>query len=242
MQRAVLADLHLGQHDGDLGRFAATVQQLAERRVDEVVFLGDLFRTLVGFPRFWNDGIRAGLGLLRGLRSAGVRVVLVEGNRDFYLDGKALEPFLDLATGAHSFVVAGRRFLLEHGDLVNRRDRSYRLWRMISKSNFARFFAGVLPGPLARRIVTNTEARLATTNFSYRRTLPVEDLVAAARRHFRAGVHVVLWGHFHDPWEFREGRCEAFVVPAWMGAGQVVWIGADGEVILGEPGTSAASR
>lgn len=235
MQRAVLADLHLGQREGDLARFAACVQEIVERRAEEVIFLGDLFRTLVGYPRYWDDGIRAGLDLLRGIRSRGLRVVMVEGNRDFFLDHPALGPYRDLAAEAHSFTAGGRRFLLEHGDLVNRRDRSYRLWRATSKSRLARFSAAWLPGPLARRIVVRTEARLATTNFSYRRALPVDDLEAAARRHFRAGVHVVLWGHFHDPWEYRDGLCEARVVPAWMSGGHIAWVGESGEVTISGP-------
>lgn len=232
MVRAVLADLHLGQHPGDVARFAAAVRTMARRGVGEVVILGDLCRTLVGFPRFWDEGVRQGLLVLGELRRAGVRVVFVEGNRDFFLDVSALDPFRDVAVRAHSFAVGGRRFLLEHGDLINRHDRSYRLWRAVSKSRIARFFAAVLPAGLARCIVARTEARLATTNFAYRRALPTADLTAAARRHFAAGVHAVLWGHFHDGWRFEEGGCEALVVPAWMRAGEVAWIDQNGRLTM----------
>jgi len=235
MVRAVLADLHLGQQPGDVTRFAAAARDIRRRGVGEVVILGDLFRTLVGFPRFWDDAVRQGLSVLGELRGAGVRVVLVEGNRDFFLDVAALEPYRDAAVAAHSFAVGGRRFLLEHGDLVNRRDRSYRLWRGVSKSRVARFFAAVLPSALARRIVASTEARLATTNFSYRRALPVAELEAAARRHFAAGVHAVLWGHFHEGWRLEEGEREALVIPAWMRSRQVAWIMPDGRVTVEGP-------
>jgi UDP-2,3-diacylglucosamine hydrolase len=228
MLRAVLADLHVGQTPGDLERFLAAVAGLRGRGVGEVVFLGDLFRALVGFSRFWDDSVRQGLDALAELRQDGARVVLVEGNRDFFLDAPALDPYRDAAGMVHSFTAGGRRFLLEHGDLLNRNDRSYRFWRAVSKSRPARVWARLLPRRLAQRIVFGTESRLKETNFSYRRELPVRDLERAARRHFAAGVDVVLWGHFHRAWQLAEGDCVARVIPGWMESGAVVWVGEDG--------------
>ena len=228
MLRAVLADLHLGQVTGDMERFSAALARVRSRGAGEAVFLGDLFRTLVGFERFWDAGVRAGLEELAGLRRHGVRVVLIEGNRDFFLDASELGPYRDAAVQAHSFSAGGRRFLLEHGDLVNSRDRQYRFWRTLSKSSTARLWARLLPGFLAKRIVHGTESRLSQTNFSYRRELPEEDLVRAARRHFAAGVDVVFWGHFHREWRLRDGGREAAVVPGWMETGTIVWVEDDG--------------
>jgi UDP-2,3-diacylglucosamine pyrophosphatase LpxH len=236
MLRAVVADCHLGQVDGDLERFAALTAALASRGVGEAVFLGDLHRSLVGFERFWDSSARVALEALAGLRRAGVRVVLIEGNRDFFLDSRDMDPYRDAAGSVHSFASGGRRFLLEHGDLVNRRDRAYRFWRAVSKSGAARTGARLLPRRLARRLVSDTERRLARTNFSYRRTLPVDDLIAQARRHFAAGVDVVLWGHFHRPWVLADGGRQARVVPAWAETGAVVWVAPDGDVRLTQTG------
>jgi UDP-2,3-diacylglucosamine pyrophosphatase LpxH len=233
--RAVLADLHVGQSPGDLERFLATMAEVRHRRAREVVFLGDLFRALVGFSRFWDATVRRGLGELAELRRGGARVVMVEGNRDFFLDAPALDAFRDATGPVHSFVAGGKRFLLEHGDLINRSDRSYRFWRTVSKSGPARAWARLLPRRLAQRIVFGTESRLAQTNFSYRVELPVRDLEDAARAHFAAGVDIVLWGHFHRSWTLREGGRQAFVVPGWMETGTVVWIGDDGTMLF-EPG------
>ncbi len=226
--RAVLADLHVGQGPGDIERFVASVAAVRRRGAGEVVFLGDLFRALVGFSRFWDATVRRGLEELAALRRDGARVVLVEGNRDFFLDAPELDPYRDAAGPVHSFVAGGRRFLLEHGDLINRADRSYRFWRAISKSAPARLWARLLPRRLAQRIVLGTESRPKETHFSYRRELPAADLTAAALRHFAAGVDVVLWGHFHRPWVMTQGGREARVVPAWLETGTVVWIGDEG--------------
>ena len=235
MLRAVFADLHLGQTGGDLERFRVTAAEVRRRRPGEVVFLGDVFRTLVGFPRFWDDTVRAGLEELEAMRRAGARVVLVEGNRDFFLEAEALAPFRDAAVVCHSFTAGGRRFLLEHGDLINVSDWRYRFWRALSKSRTARTWARLLPSPLARRIVRGTEARLARTNFSHRRSVPHDRLAAAAERHFEAGVDVLLWGHFHKPWSVRRGAHQAFVVPGWAETSAVLWVGSDGGMVVAEP-------
>jgi UDP-2,3-diacylglucosamine hydrolase len=235
MLRAVVADLHVGQHTGDLERFVELCRRLDVSGAAEVVFLGDLFRTLVGFSRYWDDAVLEGLAALSGLRRSGRRVVLVEGNRDFFLDSADLDPYRDASGDAHSFESGGRRFLLEHGDLVNSNDRQYRFWRTISKSGAARLWARLLPRALSHRLVHGTERRLAKTNFSYRRVLPTADLEARARRHFAAGVDVVLWGHFHRPWHLGVGRREAFAVPAWEDTGTVVWVAGDGRMTFEPP-------
>ena len=233
MQRAIVADLHVGQDPGDLGRFRRLTDELARRAPGEAIFLGDLFRTLVGFSRFWDDTIRTGLEALAGLRAAGVRVVLVEGNRDFFLDARELDPFRDSWGMAHSFAAGGRRFLLEHGDLINRHDRLYRFWRSVSKSGAARLWARLLPRVLAQRIVRGTEERLSRTNFTYRRALPVGDLEDRARRHFAAGVDTVLWGHFHREWRFEASGRVALTLPAWAETGTVAWVDDDGRCTVG---------
>jgi UDP-2,3-diacylglucosamine hydrolase len=228
MLRAVLSDLHVGQADGDIERFVATIERLAAMGVGELTLLGDLFRILIGYPKYWDETVRRGLDALVAFRRSGSRVVMLEGNRDFFLGSHYLDACRDSDGTAHSFSVGGRRFLLEHGDLINRRDRAYRFWRAISKGGPARLWARLLPGSLARRIVRGTEARLAETNFSYRQTLPVEDLSRAARRHFANGVDVVLWGHFHRPWRLAHDGREARVVPAWCESGTILYVEPDG--------------
>lgn len=230
MRRALVADLHVGQVPGDYARFSELVARLPAEGVGELILGGDVFRALVGLPRFWSPPVRQALGELARLREKGVRVVWVEGNRDFFLATKAMAPYLDRFVPAYGFSAAGRKFLVEHGDLINRRDRQYRIWRAVSKSRMAFWGATLIPKGIAQRLVTRTEQALARTNFSYRRALPEQDLISEARRHFACGVDVVFWGHFHRLWSFAEGKRRAFVVPPWQDDGAVVYIEADGSV------------
>lgn len=226
--RAILADLHLGQRPGDGEAFVRALAEVRRRGAGELVLLGDVFKALVGFPRFWNEAVKAGLDALGALRDANVRVVIVEGNRDFFLDAPELAPFCDRAGPVHSFAAGGRRFLCEHGDTINRADHLYLFWRGLSKSGPARLWARLLPRRLALRIVHSTEAQLAQTNFTYRNAMPHALLEHAARRHFAAGVDVVLWGHFHRPWRLAEEGREALVLPAWLETRATTWVEPDG--------------
>lgn len=233
--RAIVADLHLGQRQGDMRAFAGTLDAVRERGASELVLLGDVFKALVGFSRFWDEPVKEGLALLAGLRTAGVRVVMVEGNRDFFLDSPELTPYRDSAGLVHSFVAGNRRFLCEHGDTINRRDHFYLFWRSISKSGAARLWARLLPRRLAQRIVLSTESQLAQTNFAHRRSMPVRFLEHAAAQHFAAGVDVVVWGHFHRHWSLISGHREALVLPAWQDSGTVAWVDARGNVAIDVP-------
>lgn len=233
--RAILADLHLGRQPSDLDRFRHIMSRLRQEAVREVIFLGDLFVTLVGLERFWDATVRAGLAELAAARAAGCRVVMVEGNREFFLDEPVLDPFRDRFGLSHSFAAGGRRFLLEHGDRLNPGDRAYRFWRSLSKSGPARIWARLLPGPIARRIVRSTEDRLGRTNFSYRRRLPAEPMTERARRYFDAGVDVVLWGHFHRHWELQDGGRVAHVVPSWQETDVIARVADDGRLSFDPP-------
>lgn len=228
MRRVVVADLHLGQRFGDEERFAQLLWEIQERQVGEVIFAGDVFRTLVGFPRFWNGVIRKNLELIAELRRRHVRVIWVEGNRDFFLEDPAMDPFRDRWVQAYGFSSGWRRFLVEHGDLVSRGDYRYRFWRRLSKGKLASVFARILPRSLAQRIVSSTEKALSRTNLAKKRMLPVAELTDAARKHFASGVDVVFWGHFHKPWKLEEGEKQAHVLPAWLETSVVVYIEADG--------------
>lgn len=228
MRRVVVADLHLGQRFGDEERFAQLIREIQEGQVGEVIFAGDVFRTLVGFPRFWNTAIQKNLGLIAELRRRHVRVIWVEGNRDFFLDDPAMDPFRDRWVQAYGFSSGRRRFLVEHGDLINRRDYRYRFWRRLSKGKLFSVSARILPRSLAQRIVFSTEKALSRSNLANKRALPVAELTGTARKHFASGVDVVFWGHFHDPWTLVEGEKQAHVVPAWLETGVVVYIEADG--------------
>ncbi len=185
----------------------------------EVIYLGDAFQYLIGIEKLWTRDVREMLDVWDRVRAKGTRIILIEGNRDFFLDEPALKAHHDGALLTYEFNAGSIRFRLTHGDRVNHRDRQYLFWRMVSKCRMSRMAARALPRSLAVMIVQEMEARLALTNRRNRYRKPVEALVAEAHRAWDEGIGVMAWGHFHSPWRCDRNGHVALVVPAWLETG-----------------------
>jgi len=216
VQRLILADPHLGQRRADVEAMVALLDRARDAGIGEIVYLGDVCQYLIGMSKLWTDGVRTLLSAWERLRRQGLRIVVVEGNRDFFLNEAAMAPYLDLAVQRYEFFAGGARFRLEHGDKINRKDYQYRFWAGVSKCGPARIGARLLPKPIAVRIVETMEARLAKTNRKFRYRKPVDDMLREARRAWDEGVDVLFWGHFHTPWICNREAHVALVVPAWL--------------------------
>jgi UDP-2,3-diacylglucosamine hydrolase len=215
MKRLIIADAHLGQSPGDIEEMCALIDRAADR-VGEICYLGDAFQYLIGMSKFWTVGVRRVMNCWRTARAKGVRIGVVEGNRDFFLDEADLTGEIDWAGRRYDFTAGERHFRLVHGDLVNRRDFQYRFWSKVSKCGVARLWARLLPRPVAVTIVRRMEARLATTNRKFRYVKPIVDLEKCAVKAWKEGVDVLFWGHFHTAWECRQGDRLALIIPAWL--------------------------
>ncbi len=229
MRRLVIADAHVGQGSGDVNRMCALVDVAVTKGWNEIIYLGDAFQYLIGLEKFWSQAVREVLAAWRRARAEGVRIVLIEGNRDFFLDARDLATRVDATGFEHRFTAGATHYLLVHGDRVNRRDLQYRFWSWLSKSQPARVWAHLLPRRLAVAIVEGMEQRLARTNRRYRYHKPVDDLRQDARKAWQQGVDVLLWGHFHTPWQVDDNGRLAMVVPAWLETGVVLGVGPEGD-------------
>lgn len=228
VKRLIIADAHIGQGDNDAAVMTGFVRRAEKQGVNEIIYLGDGFQYLIGMSKFWTSGLRAVLDSWREVRRRGVRIAVIEGNRDFFLDEPDLAGEIDWSGRRYTFSSGGRQFLLDHGDLVNRRDFQYRFWSKVSKSAIARIWARLLPQSLAVAIVRHMEAHLATTNQKFRYTIPVDDLRRHAKEAWAGGIDVLFWGHFHAFWEWRERNRVAMILPAWLDRRTAVVVHSDG--------------
>lgn len=228
MKRLIIADSHIGQGTDDAASMSSLVRRAVEEGVGEVIYLGDAFQYLIGMSKFWTSSLHEVMESWRELRQRGVRIVVIEGNRDFFLDEPELEAEIDWSGRRYEFVSGDRRYRLDHGDLVNRRDFQYRFWSKLSKSGIARIWARLLPRSLAVAIVRHMEAHLAKTNRRFRYTKPIADLRRSALSAWAEAVDVLFWGHFHTHWECREGDRLAMIIPAWLETRTAVLVHPDG--------------
>ena len=228
VKRLIIADAHVGQRRGDSSAMVSMLREARRGGVTEIIYLGDAFQYLIGMSKFWTAGVREVMASWRELRGLGVRIVVVEGNRDFFLDASELAREIDWSGRSYEFTSGGRSFRLVHGDKVNLRDLQYRFWSRLSKSSPARWWARLLPRGIAVSIVRTMEARLAETNRKFRYRRPFDSLRAAARQAWDEGVDVLLWGHFHEAWFYRQDHRLAMILPAWLDSRLAVVVDGDG--------------
>jgi len=229
VKRLIIADAHVGQQTGDAARMVNMLLEAQRLGVMEIIYLGDAFQYLIGMSKFWTSGVREVMSTWRELRRAGVRIGVVEGNRDFFLDEPDVAGEVDWSGREHDFTSGALCFRLVHGDKVNARDLQYRFWSRVSKSGAARLWARLLPRRLAVAIVRGMEARLAVTNRRFRYFRPLDSLRVAAEQAWADGIDVLLWGHFHDPWEYRRDDRVAAILPAWLDTRRAALVDGDGD-------------
>jgi UDP-2,3-diacylglucosamine hydrolase len=228
VKRLIVADSHVGQGKDDAGAMSSLVSRAAASGVDELIYLGDAFQYLIGMSKFWTSAVFEVMEIWREVRRRGVRIVVIEGNRDFFLDEPDLAAELDWSGRCYEFAAGHRRYRLDHGDLVNRRDFQYRFWSTLSKSAIARIWARLLPRSLAIAIVRRMEAHLAKTNRRFRYTKPIQDLRRSASQAWAEGIDVLFWGHFHTHWACQDGDRLAMIVPAWLENRTSILVSPDG--------------
>lgn len=225
MSVAVIADAHLGGPGGDAGPLVSQLDALAESGCHRLVMLGDIFHVWVALRSFESPDVVLVTAAVERLRSAGVEVEYVEGNRDFFVGRGPYAAGFDRVVLETSFEAGGRRFLAVHGDGLDDGDWRYRFWRWLSKSWPVRWTVRSIPAPLARRWVAATEARLSRTNFKHKSRIPEAVVRRYAERRLAEGYDVLLLGHFHEPHRWTVAGGEVWLLDAWFRSRRVERLG-----------------
>jgi len=220
--RVFLADLHLG---GDAAPhaliFRALLTHLARRvgrQPVELYLLGDVFE-------FWDEyhpqviaRYEEDLAALEAACQAGLRLFLVDGNRDFLYGRYVRERFGAqlLGDGTRVALTPGFSAWVEHGDLICRADVRYLRYRRWVRSAPVKLLYRLLPWCLARRVVGRVSAR---SSADCARKAPGEfdpDLDFARARLSSVFSNVIICGHTHKAREddLGEGR-RLIVLPPW---------------------------
>jgi UDP-2,3-diacylglucosamine pyrophosphatase LpxH len=188
-----------------------------------------LFQVWVGNDRFETPEVTALVECLRRVRSEGIPVHYIEGNRDFFIAGSSYEDLFDSVGTEFEFSTGGKRYLAVHGDGINEKDYLYRFWRRLSKNRLSEWAMNRLPRVLASRLIFGFERELGKTNFKHKRRMPEEVIVAYARRRLSGACNALLLGHFHEPFRGVLEDGEVIVFDAWFRSRRIEWLGASGD-------------
>lgn len=223
MPIALLADAHLGGPGGSGDDLTVQIEALDGDGCERLVVLGDLFHVWVGYRRYETEEVRRLLPALQALRSRGVEVHYIEGNRDFYLAGGDYDSCFDSIGLEYAFSLGGVRYLAVHGDGLNDRDWRYRFWRRASKNPLTRALLKSLP-LLGKRFLSTTDQRLSKTNFEHKKQIPVAVIQRYGERRLANGHDVLLLGHFHEHRRWQVAGGEVRLLDAWFRSRKLEWL------------------
>ena len=226
----LIGDVHLDREDPDLPAFLAFLESLVPSS-SRIVLMGDLFNLWIGREELEQSHQRAVIEQLASMRRRGVAIRYLEGNRDYRVGARHVGGALDDASDeGFEERHAGRRLWCAHGDLVNVRDRQYRLWRRVSRSRAAWAALSLVPPRRRLALAERLERRMRGTNLGMKREVPEDLLREYAAPRFAAGYDAVVLGHFHVEIDLPEGARRILVVPEWKGTRRYLRVGAGGRI------------
>ena len=219
----LIADAHTGK--ANVGAFFEMLEAIADTG-ETVVFLGDIFDLWIGLPRYETDQHRRFLEWCRRERDRRT-IGFVEGNHEFFVVRHHANAFT-WSNEIEYVDPAGHLFV--HGDLIDRRDLGYRLYRAVVKNALAHVYlrAGPAAPALVRWIKRSLEREVCSKPVP---RIPMDRFAAHCSAR---GVRRVFCGHFHPDVDAREvlDRC-VVIVPAWNTGGYIARLAPDGSVRVG---------
>ncbi len=232
----IVTDSHLDQDMAPYQEFITMLSSL--ENPGTLVCLGDLFKVWLALPKFWVTMHREVMAAFESLRSRGVVIIFVIGNREALLPRKWSEawekkfPFTHLIHDDCQVEWRARRYGFIHGDTINQQDLKHLRWRKIVRSRGFEWFFRAMPSPMARRVVNRLEQTLAQSNYKYKIGFPQKEVESFAREYLDE-VDWYFVGHFHEDHQIRfpDKRGKLRVVPDWLTNRTVLQINPAGHIL-----------
>ena len=203
------------------------VEKTEKQKPVHLFLLGDIFDIWVGSSSYFVKRYDALVEGIRVLVQVGVKVVYIEGNKDFYLKDfwqKKLQVEVHARPGV--FTLEPKKFYLEHGKRIGKEDALDVVYNSFVESSLARNLADCLPGPfmgfLGWGIGGLSSLRSRPRRKRKRKSGELRDLFCRYMEEKAKAfpeVDYFLAGHLHLPIDHlfkREGReCRAINLGSW---------------------------
>ena len=215
-----LSDAHLGAESPEAeapraARLASLLDSLPGR-ASTLYIVGDLFDFWFEYKTAIPRALFPTLAALQRVREAGVEVVYLNGNHDFYL-GTFLRETLGIRTidGSVTVQAQGRKLWVHHGDGLVGGDLGYKVLRKVLRSPVAiglyRLLHPDLGIPLAHWV--SNLSRLSRGHPPLQADRLWREI---AEPRFAEGFDGVLCGHFHHAYERHENGRDFVVLGDWI--------------------------
>jgi UDP-2,3-diacylglucosamine hydrolase len=220
----LVSDLHLTESRPQANERFFSFLEAEARQAEALYILGDLFEYWIGDDDLAEPFNAIIAGALKNLSAGGVRLYVMQGNRDFLMG-----PAFCAATGAVLLpdptvhTLGGQPTLLMHGDTLCTDDVDYQAWRRTARSSA--WQEPFLAKPLEARRREIEALRDKSREVIQAKAAAIMDVnEAAVKDAFRQhGVSRLVHGHTHRPGRHAvqvDGKaCERWVLPDWYGKG-----------------------
>lgn len=215
-----LSDAHLGaasreseaSREQRLHAFLATLPG----RASSLYIVGDLFDFWFEYRTAIPRRLFGTLSALQRLREAGVEIVYLNGNHDFWLGSFMSETLgIRCVEGAVTLEHQGRRIWVHHGDGLVGGDLGYKVLRRVLRHPASVSLYGLLHPdlgiPLAHVVSELSRKSRGEPPLNSER---LWNEIAKPR--FAEGYDAVVIGHFHHAYEQRENGREFFLLGDWI--------------------------
>jgi UDP-2,3-diacylglucosamine hydrolase len=195
-----IADAHLREWNLEPQTRIVQFLEREKKNLEVLVILGDLFEFWFGFEPFAFVGYKPVLAKLEELVREGVRIRYFEGNHDFVL-GSYFEKTLkaEIVSKESIFDLDGKRIYVAHGDLVNRRDRIYRTFRLLLR-NALTYWLIRRAGPAMTKRVAGFLSSISLGKRARWNPERIERVFQEfAVERMKEGIDVVILAHNHRP-------------------------------------------
>lgn len=224
MSHLIVGDGHYCGTPGEASGWTRLLAAARAQGVREVSILGDFFELWIGLKGLdaaWQQPLFAPL---RELQTAGVTLRYVWGNKDFFIEdwNRRAELFAVVSDQLRLETSAGPVYLA-HGDLVNRADRQYRLWRALSRSAPFSLLARALPRRWLSQAAERAAEKMRGSNRYHKSYFPEAQLRTRARA-LPPGPATLVFGHFHVHHELTEGDKKIITLPFLGGECAGIWL------------------
>jgi UDP-2,3-diacylglucosamine hydrolase len=218
--RAVLiSDLHIGTDGGAVLASLDAAIATARGSADALFVLGDLFDSYVSREQIKVGVWREVASRFSAAATAGLRIVMLVGNRDFLLGDEFVRASqAELVVGGYRLQLGCVDTLLVHGDELCQNDLPYQRAKRWLRHPLTRWLARRLPLGLARRVAEKARQKSHNVIHSGDQTrfLPSQRAIATA---FDLGVQRLIFGHIHRHARGSFGAGHYHVLPAFDGDG-----------------------
>ncbi len=198
-----ISDLHLTPQAPGVTRIFRNFLAGRARAAEQLFILGDLFEAWPGDDCLADpeDSFAADIvDALRALVTAGVRVSVMHGNRDFLLgDGFAAQSGVGLLPDPYILSLPAWQFVLSHGDALCTDDHEYQAFRALARR--PDWQAAFLAKSLPERKAMAQAARQKSESAKRDKAAYLMDVNPGATDDFlRAhGYATLIHGHTHRP-------------------------------------------